>query len=77
MAYAKVMEKMGNQPKVVEALEHAVEMEPNPQTFTLLAEAYEANGQSDEAKKLKKKSDKLIMPAGRPKRIRQPRKVVM
>jgi superkiller protein 3 len=77
VAYAKVQERLGAQEKVVLALEHALVLEKNPQTFSLLAEAYVKNGQQDKAKEIKQKAKRIIMPAGRPKKIRQPRKIVM
>lgn len=40
IAYAKVMTKIKDKKAVVKALEKAVELEQNPQTLSLLAEAY-------------------------------------
>ena len=40
IAYAKVMTKINDKKAVVKALEKAVELEQNPQTLSLLAEAY-------------------------------------
>jgi superkiller protein 3 len=77
VAYAKVQEKLGNQPAVVAALEKALDIEKNPQTYALLAEAYQNNGQTEEAEAITKKAERIIMPAGRSRRITQPRKVVM
>ncbi len=77
VAYAKVQEKLGDSKKVVDSLEKALLLEKNPQTYTLLAEAYERDGQDELAETTKAKARKIIMPAGRPKRIRQPRKIVM
>lgn len=77
IAYAKVLEKLGNDKLMISELERATELEPNPETYTLLVKAYEARGMEDEAKATQKKLGKLIMPAGRPKRILRPRKVVI
>ncbi len=40
IAYAKTQEKLGSDRKMIDALEKAVELEPIPQTLTVLAEAY-------------------------------------
>lgn len=77
VAFAKVLEKLGQERRMIEALEKAVELEPNPQSYVLLADAYERIGKDDLAKEIRRKLKKLIMPVGRPKRITQPRKVVM
>jgi len=77
VAYAKVQEKLSNTKKMIEALEKAVEMEPNPQILTILADAYERDNQVELATKLRDKASKMIIPTGAPKRIQQPRKVVM
>lgn len=77
IAYAKVQEKLGSDRKMIEALERAVELEPIPQTLTILADAYDRIGEADLALKLHEKAGKLIIPEGQPKRIKQPRRVVM
>lgn len=77
IAYAKVQEKLGNDKLVLQELERAAELEPNAETFNLLKSAYSARGMSQEAIAIQRKLDKLIMPAGRPKRILRPRRVVI
>lgn len=77
IAYAKVQEKLGNDRKMIAALERAVELEQNPQTLNILADAYDRTGQPELAQDLREKSAKMIIPQGQPKRIRQPRRVVM
>jgi tetratricopeptide (TPR) repeat protein len=77
IAYAKVQEKLGNDKLLLQELEKATELEPNPETYSLLAKAYESRGMQDEAAKINKKLQKLIMPAGRPKRILRPKRVVI
>ncbi len=77
IAYAKVQEKLGNDKKMVEALERAVELDPIPQTLNILADAYERTGRDELAIQLREKAAKLIIPEGQPKRIRQPRRVIM
>lgn len=56
IAYAKVLEKLGRTKKMIEALEHAVELEPVPQTLNILAEAYEQSEQADLAATLREKA---------------------
>lgn len=77
VAYAKVQEKLGHTRKMIEALERAVEIEPNPQSLSILADAYLRDGNEEMADLLRKKAEKMIIPTEAPKRIRQPRKVVM
>lgn len=77
IAYAKVQEKLGHDKKMITALERAVELEKNPQTLTILADAYDRTGQEELAVNLREQAAKLIIPEGQPKRVRQPRRVVM
>lgn len=77
IAYAKVQEKLGHFKKMIEALEKAVELDPIPQTLTILADAYERNGQADLAAELRDKAAKIVIPEGQPKRVQQVRRVVM
>jgi tetratricopeptide (TPR) repeat protein len=77
IAYAKVQEKLGHDEKMIEALERAVELDPIPQTLNILADAYERTDQEELAIKLREKAAKMIIPPGQPKRIQQPRRVVM
>lgn len=77
IAYAKVQEKLGHDKKMVSALERAMELEKNPQTLSILADAYERTGQDDLASDLREQAAKLIIPQGQSKRVRQPRRVVM
>lgn len=77
IAYAKVQEKLGNDKKMIEALEKAVELDPIPQTLNILADAYERTDQTDLANSLREKAAKMIIPPGQPKQVRQPRRVVM
>lgn len=77
IAYAKVQEKLGNDKKMIESLEHAVELDPIPQTLNILADAYKRTGQTELALKLHEKASKIIIPQGHPNRVKQPRRVVM
>ena len=78
VAYAKVQEKLGNTKKMTEALERAVELEPNPKSLNILADAYESDGREELAASIREKAARMILPAGLPKRIKRPaRRVVM
>lgn len=77
IAYAKVQEKLGNDKKMIEALERAIEIDEIPQTLNILADAYERTGQNDLAAQLREKSTKLLTAQAPARRIRQPRRVVM
>lgn len=77
IAYAKVQEKLGNDRKMIESLERAVELDPIPQTLTILADAYERTGEAELALKLREKAANMIIPQGQPKRLKQPRRVIM
>jgi tetratricopeptide (TPR) repeat protein len=77
VAYAKVQEKLGNLKLMLQELERASELEPNKETYTLLQKGYESLGMAAEADLIADKLKKLIVPAGRPKRIVRPRKVVV
>lgn len=76
IAYAKVQEKLGNEKKMIESLERAVEIDPIPQTLNILADAYERTGQNDLSLDLREKAARMILPPGQPKRVTQPRKVM-
>lgn len=77
IAYAKVQEKLNNNRKMIEALEKAVELEPIPQTLTLLADAYERVGENELALNLREKVARTIIPQGQPRKVKQPRRVIM
>jgi tetratricopeptide (TPR) repeat protein len=77
VAYAKVNEKLGNEKLMFQSLERAVELEPNQETYTLLRDAYRERGMDSEADMIEQKLKRLIVPAGHPKRILRPRRVVI
>lgn len=83
IAYAKVQEKLGNKKKVIASLEYAVAIDDrkNPQSLRILADAYERNESQDLADQAREEARLLLeaqaKPAVKPKRVRQPRKVVM
>ncbi|HXE09819.1 MAG TPA: tetratricopeptide repeat protein [Verrucomicrobiae bacterium] len=77
VAYAKVQEKLGNDKLMFQELERAAELEPNKETYTLLLKAYRSHDMAEEADLIEDKLKKLIVPAGRAKRILRPRRVVV
>ena len=77
VAYAKVQEKLGNEKLMFQALDKAVDLEQNRETLTLLHKAYLERGMQAEADMIEQKLRKLIVPAGRPKRMMRPRRVVV
>lgn len=77
VAYAKVQEKLGNDKLMFQELEKAAELEPNKETYTLLYKAYMGHGMQAEADLIQDHLKKLIVPAGRAKRILRPRRVVV
>jgi tetratricopeptide (TPR) repeat protein len=76
IAYAKVQEKLGHDRRMIEALEKAVELEPIPQTLSILADAYERIGETQLSLDLRERAAKMIVPQSQAK-VRQPRRVVM
>ncbi|HMI09475.1 MAG TPA: tetratricopeptide repeat protein [Candidatus Saccharimonadales bacterium] len=77
IAYAKVQEKLGHNKRMIASLEKAVELDPIPQTLNVLADAYDRTGQAELSAELRAKSAKMIIPQDQPKRVKQPRRVVM
>jgi len=62
IAYAKVMTKIKDKKAVVKALEKAVELEQNPQTLSLLAEAYADVDDIVAAEETRKKLEHVTIP---------------
>lgn len=77
VAYAKVQEKLGNEKMMFVELEKAAELEPNKETYSLLYKAYTNHGMEAEADIIADRLKKLKVPAGRPRRILRPRRVVV
>lgn len=77
IAYAKVQEKLGNDKLMIQELEKATELEPNKESYSLLARAYESQGMSEQAGVINKQLAKLALPAGNPKRILRPKRVII
>ncbi|HSX24234.1 MAG TPA: tetratricopeptide repeat protein [Candidatus Saccharimonadales bacterium] len=77
IAYAKVQEKLGNEKLMIQELERAVELEPNKESYMLLMNSYRSSGQAAEADQVEQLLNKLIIPAGKTKRVVRPKRVVI
>jgi tetratricopeptide (TPR) repeat protein len=77
VAYAKVQERLGNEKLMFQALDRAVELEPNKETLSLVHKAYLDRGMQAEADMVEQRLKKLIVPSGKPKRMMRPRRVVV
>lgn len=77
IAYAKVQEKLGNHKMMINELERASELEPNKETYSILLKAYEDYGLSEDADMLRDKLRRLVVPAGKPKKVMRARRVVI
>jgi tetratricopeptide (TPR) repeat protein len=77
VAYAKVQEKLGNDKMMFQELEKASALEPNKETYNLLLKAYLSHDMQMEADLVADRLKKLIVPAGRAKRMLRPRRVIV
>ena len=77
IAYAKVQEKLGNQKKMVESLERAAKLQPNKQTYLLVADAYKKVGRDEDAKKIDDAMKKANKKLSKSPKVKQPRKMVV
>ena len=77
IAYAKVLEKLGNDKQMFDELNTAIHLEPNKESYTLLMKAYESRGMQAEADEVEAKLKKLVVPSGKRKRIVRPKRVVI
>lgn len=74
IAYAKVLEDQGDNKKMLSELEAAVNLERNPQSLGILADAYERTGDAERAEKVRRIAARLSEKGNRT-RIKQPRKI--
>lgn len=74
IAYAKVLEKQGDTKKMISELEAAVNLERNPQSLGILADALSRIGEEERAEKLRRIASNLAQKGNRT-RIKQPGKV--
>jgi tetratricopeptide (TPR) repeat protein len=78
VAYAKVVEKLGNDKLMFQELDKAAELEPNKETFMLLYRAYESRGMEMEADLMADKIKKLVTTSTtKRRRILRPKRVVI
>jgi tetratricopeptide (TPR) repeat protein len=73
VAYAKVQERLGNDKLMFQELQKAVDLEPNKETYTLLVKAYRTREMDSEADMMEQKLKRLIVPAGKPKKMVRPK----
>ncbi len=77
IAYAKVQEKLGNAQLMLESLQKAVSLEPNPESLGLLRKAYQDREMNDQVQQIDQQLRKLILPAGKPKKVVRPKRIVI
>ena len=78
IALAKAFEKLGNNKRMVQQLEKAVELEPTHESYMLLSEAYNITNQSQKAAEIDKKFQKILIPAGKTRtRVKRAKRVVV
>ena len=75
--WPKVQEKLGNEKRMVEALEHAARLQPNKQTYIMLGDAYRKVGRDEEAAKIESAMKRATVKIQKAPKIKQPRKIVM
>lgn len=77
VAYAKVLEKIGNLKQMLQELEIAVKLEPNKQTLSLLHKAYKDLGYAKEADKIASRIKKIKKSPIKLKPLKKTRRVVI
>lgn len=79
VAYAKVQEKLSNVRVMFHELERAAELEPNKETYTLLAKAYRMHGREAEADIIEDKLQRVSTSTAtkQQKRIIRPKRVII
>lgn len=75
IAYAKVQEKLGNDKRMVESLERAAKLQPNKQTYLLVADAYKKVGRDEDAKKIDDAMKKANSKLAKSPKVKQERKI--
>jgi tetratricopeptide (TPR) repeat protein len=74
IAYAKVLEITGQTAKMIEALEEAVRLEPNPESIIILADALDRSDNPERADKLRTIAKNMAI-KGQRARIKQQRRI--
>jgi tetratricopeptide (TPR) repeat protein len=77
VAYAKVVEKLGNEKLMFQELERAVELEPNRETYELLLKSYDTAGRAEDADLIRDKLQRMITTSGQPKKVKRAPRVVV
>lgn len=73
IAYAKVLEKLGHVKQMIASLERAVEIDPTPQAYKVLADAYERIDRPSDAQIARDKMHDLLA-SGNHRHVQQVRK---
>jgi len=77
VAYAKVLEKIGNNRQMISELEEAARLEPNRQILNLLHKAYKDNGETKKANRIANRIRKINQSPAKIKPLKRPPKVVV
>ncbi len=77
VAYAKVVEKLGNEKLMFQELERAVELEPTRETYELLLKAYDNSGRAEDADLIRDKLQKMVASPARPRKVKRAPRVVV
>jgi len=72
-AYAKVLEKQGHIKKMLASLETAVRLEPNIQSYRILADAYDKHGREEDAAKIYRALEKAMKKRNLTRRVANPK----
>lgn len=76
IAYAKVLEQLGDTKKMIAELEEAVNLDRNPQSLAILADALGRTGDEERAEKLRRIASSMMQKGNRT-RIKQPGKITI
>ena len=74
--YSKVLERLGRYGDMLQALEQAAKLDPQPETLKLLLKAYKLRKLDDKAQALEEKINNLIISSRKSSR-QQPKKVII
>lgn len=77
VAYAKVVEKLGNEKLMFQELERAVELEPSRETYELLLKAYDNSGRAEDADLIRDKLQKMVTSTSHPRKVKRAPRVVV
>lgn len=76
IAYAKVLERMGDTKRATDALEKAVTIDESIQSLRILADLYHRQNDAEKFHATQKRIEKLVSKENTPKHVKQARRVV-